>query len=75
MKIETHIPLPTSGQTRRGKTPTYPFGELPVGGSFAVRPALAEKAATAARAWKRRHPGWDYVTRKTEAEFRVWRSG
>ena len=73
MMIDTHIPIPHSRRAGAGRAAKYPFAEMPVGGSFAVPPADAAKAATAARIWKSRHPGWDYRTRKTAEEMRVWR--
>lgn len=74
MKIDTHIPAPeTANRAGGGRPASYPFGEMPVGGSFAASPGLAEKIASAAQKWKERHPGWDYRTRKTSQEFRVWR--
>jgi hypothetical protein len=73
MRVDTHIPIPEDTLTGRGRAPKYPFADMPIGGSFGVAPTMAAKVATAARIWKSRHTGWDYRTRKTEKEFRVWR--
>lgn len=73
MRVDTHIPIPDDKMTGHGRKPKYPFAEMPVGGSFGVDPSMAAKVATAVRIWKSRHPGWDYRTRKTAEEFRVWR--
>lgn len=73
MQIDTHIPPPAARTKGPGRSPLYPFAAMPIGGSFAASPDEADKISCAARAWKRRHPGWNYRTQKTPNEFRLWR--
>jgi hypothetical protein len=73
MKIDTDIPIPGTTQRGGNKPATYPFGDLPIGGSFAVAPEGAAKVGTAAVKWKSRHAGWNYRTKKSPHEFRLWR--
>lgn len=68
--IDEDRPIPEPGRGRRGK---YPFAKLNIGESFAVSLAQGENARAAAGVWKQRHPGWDYCTRKSAAEYRIWR--
>lgn len=66
------IPLPADrlGTGRPGK---YPFAALDVGHSFSAPAGEASRIGDAAKVWKRRHPGWDYMTRKSGGEIRLWR--
>lgn len=76
MEIRTDIPIPADRPFARppGRSAVYPFAELPVGGSFGVEVALADKASVAARMWRARHPGWNFVGRMMADEYRIWRS-
>lgn len=73
MDIQTNIPVPPR-MPRKGKPALYPFAELPIGGSFAIAASDAERLGSAAKQWKKRHPGWNYCTRKDSSEIRLWRT-
>lgn len=51
----------------------YPFDTLGVGQSFVVPSEQGDLVRSAAKMWKRRHPGWDYTTRSRDGTTRVWR--
>lgn len=73
IEISTDFPIPVA-PAKGGKPPLYPFADLPVGGSFALPWAFASRIGDAAKQWKRRHPGWNYCTRKEGDQIRVWRT-
>ena len=73
-RVITDIPPPgkiSIGQRREG--PKYPFQSMPVGGSFFV-PLQDPRPRMAASQFKRRNPGWDYVTKKEAGGYRLWRT-
>ena len=64
------VPIPP----RRPKKQFLPWGDLAVGQSFLVDGARGDAARQAASQHKRRHPGWDYTSRREGAGLRVWRT-
>lgn len=75
MQIRTDIPIPPARlRDASGRPRVYPFPDMPIGGSFAVPIADAEKVAVAARMWRKRHLGWNYVGRRCDNEYRIWRT-
>jgi hypothetical protein len=52
---------------------TYPFASMTVGQSFLVPHDNARRCLQAVRAYRFRHPGWEFVYRKTDEGMRVWR--
>ena len=72
-QVKHDVALPTLTESARGRRPTYPLAQLGVGDSFAAPPTEHVKIGSAAKIWKRRHPGWDYKTLKSDHEFRLWR--
>lgn len=69
VKIEKDIPIPTPG----GNT-AWPFATMEVGDSLLVPMAMRDKARQAVHAHRRRHPGFEFVTRTTENGLRLWRT-
>lgn len=57
-----------------GRPAVYPWNTLAVGDSFWVPAEIRAKTQIAASAWKSRHPGWDYVSRREGAGSRIWRT-
>jgi hypothetical protein len=74
MQIDHDIPVPPRKRWGNGRPPTYPFAELEIGASFQVAPEAGALVGAAAAQWKKRHLGWDYRTRKTATECRLWRT-
>lgn len=72
-EIEKHAPIPNN-RAGRGRPAIYPFGLLQVGDSFLVDADAAGHARLAASAWKRNHPGWNYVSRAETSGVRFWRT-
>lgn len=70
--IERDIPPPARGGSP-GRPRKYPFAEMAVGESFAADRAEADRIVNAAKVWKRRYPGWHYITRKADGLIRLWR--
>jgi len=68
IKIEKGVPVPMAG-SRHG----WPFDKMEVGESFTVPHLLRSQAGQAAGQWKRRHPGFDYTTRRVGELVRIWR--
>ena len=65
------VPLPQ----KRVKAFTLPLATMGVGQSFFVDGVTGGHATREAVAqYKRRHPGWDYTTRREGAGLRVWRT-
>ena len=53
----------------------WQFDRLQPGESFDVQPGDANRARNAATAYKRRHPGWSYITRTMpDGNVRFWRT-
>jgi hypothetical protein len=73
-KLEDGVPLPAHTRRGHGRPAKYPFLEMGVGQSFLAPKEDAERVGAAAKIWKRRHAGWDYVTRTDESGIRVWRT-
>lgn len=79
-KIE-RVPLPANAL--RGKKSPWPFASMKVGDSFLVpetKPTAANASAlrlhpirSAASAWKRSHPGFNYTIQQTADGLRCWR--
>lgn len=72
--VVDHIPVPAEPTDGPGRRPSYPFAVMRVGSSFGASGDEAAKIGSAAKIWKRRHPGWNYVTRKEGDAFRIWRT-
>ena len=70
LKFETDIPTPVS---KSGRSPIYPFGEMPIVASFAISERDKTKLVSAAKKWRERHPGWTYRTKTKEGQIRLWR--
>jgi hypothetical protein len=53
----------------------YPFAEMAVGEYFQAPAIEAASIGSAAKIWKRRHPGWNYLTQTDSPNdvFRIWR--
>jgi hypothetical protein len=74
MKYDLDVPMPetmVNGMFPRARK--YPFPEMPVGASVAVAKDEGDKLCSAAKQWKKRHPGWDYRSHSTDSEVRLWR--
>lgn len=68
MQFDNDIPLPQAVEKREWK-----FGEMTCGQSFSVPMVNAQKARSAASAYKKRNPGWDYVTvEQADGQLRLW---
>lgn len=70
-EVSKSVP-PPKGASRGGRK-RYPFDTMQPGQSFFVSELEAFRARTAAAAWKRRHPGWEYQTKAEEGGLRIWR--
>jgi hypothetical protein len=64
------VPLPE----KRVRASRYPWSSMSVGQSFFIEGAMAQSVRETAAQYKRRHPGWDYTTRREGAGLRVWRT-
>lgn len=74
MQIERGIPIPEDHGVRRRRS-QLPFARMEVGDSVLVPADSARRMLMAAATWKRRHPGWDYTTRKaSDGTMRLWRT-
>lgn len=72
-EVVDDIPAPLVTIVGKGRRPSYPFASMKIGSSFSAPGCEATKIGSAAKIWKRRHPGWNYVTQKTGDTFRIWR--
>jgi hypothetical protein len=74
MAYDIRTDVPTPSIIGRGSPMKYPFRELPVGGSFCAGASERLIAINAAFHFRRRNPGWNCTTRKTEdGGVRIWR--
>jgi len=75
MHIDKGIPIPSREKktTRAGKPAIYPFARLAIGDSFAIESDKAQRLGDAAKMWKRRHTGFNYLTMKSGDQVRLWR--
>ena len=71
--IVNDIPPPATQKLHKGRRPVYPFASMDVGSSFALPAHHAAKLGSAAQKWKRRYPGWNYMTETKNSEVRIWR--
>lgn len=74
MNVEKGISIPPSrfGRHRRGQC-KYPFAQMDVGDSFQVGIHLGNSAKVCAANWRRRNPGWNFVSRSDGRNVRIWR--
>jgi hypothetical protein len=76
-EIDRDFPPPpgSAGPAKGGRPRLFPFGEMKPGESILVGEDSFARARAAVTNWKRRHPQWDYRTRKMpDGTLRIWRT-
>lgn len=69
-EIEENVPLPPARTTNM-----YSFRKMSVGSSFEVPKSEHKKLVVAAAQYKKRNPGFNYVTRTIDtSRVRIWRT-
>ena len=74
--IENDVPIPVDCHRGglRGARTLYPFRSMEIGQSFTVSDAQTKRVMGAAKKFRARNPGWDYVTsRLATGGLRLWR--
>ncbi len=72
-EVDTNIPIP---EKRLGRQRVYPFGDMEVGHSFAVRgddPVIANRVAAAASYYGKRKGKKFSVLKISDTHHRCWR--
>lgn len=70
--VDKNVPIPKDPpRVARGR---YRWPDMVVGDSFLVPSCEAPHMRVAASAYKRRCPGWDYLTQTVEGGVRLWRT-
>ena len=67
-------PMPTDLLNKRG-SPQYPYASMEIRESFSVPFEKSGTARVQLGKYKRKNPGWDYISRKqADGSLRIWRT-
>jgi hypothetical protein len=69
--IESNVPVPETRGRSTGLQ--FPFEQMQIGDSFFLEKEKIATARTAADSYRKRHPEWDFTTRKDGEGCRLWR--